>query len=234
MKASTLSRGAIFSCIAAAFTFVGFSSPAQQPPGVIFNVGDYPGGAWSGSEITGFGAFSSGGDGTVGQTFSINNVTAARIDNIQVPIYGSSLATFQIGVAAWNGSQLAGPLLYLSSPLAGIDGWSTYSLNPNNLVLNQNQLYALFVTPNNYVNTSSPNYNTGMGYVPSYAGGQYYQIAGYQLSVNDLFANGWTGVSAAFAFSINYEAVPEPAASAFLGLGVLTLAWRCRAARKNA
>jgi hypothetical protein len=231
MKAHTLHRGIISLSAAAAFTLAACSSPAQSIV-PVFNVGDYPGGAWNGNYITGFGIFNSGGDGSVAQTFSINDVPAALVNNIQLPIYGSSSATFQIGIAAWNGSQLTGPMLYLSSPLAGIDGWSTYSLNPNNLVLNQNQQYALFVTPNNFVNTSLT-YDTGMGYVPSYSGGQYYQIAGFQLSVNDLFTQGWTGVPAAFAFSVTYQAVPEPAAPALFGFGALALGWRYRASRKS-
>jgi hypothetical protein len=231
MKVHTLHRGIISFSIAAAFTLAAHSSPAQSVV-PIYTVGDYPGGAWAGTGITGFGISNPTTDGTVGQTFSINNVTSALVDSIQVPIYGSSSATFQIGVAAWSGSQLTGPMLYLSSPLAGINGWSTYSLNPNNLVLNQNQQYALFVTPNNYVYTS-PQYNTAMGYVTSYSGGQYYQIAGYQMSVNDLFNNGWTGANAAFAFNIAYQAVPEPAMPALLGFGALALGWRCRACRKG-
>jgi hypothetical protein len=222
--------------IAAAVTVTGLFLTAQpscaQTSGVvpIYTVGTYSGGAWNGNYITGFGISNPNTDGTVGQTFSINNVNAL-IDSIQVPIYGSSLATFQIGVAAWNGSQLTGPMLYLSSPITGVNGWLTYTLNPNNLVLNQNQLYALFVTPNNSVNTS-PSYNTGMGYVSSYSGGELYQIAGYELSVNDLFTQGWTGVPAAFAFSMSYQAVPEPSAMALAGLGTLALWLRYRSSIK--
>lgn len=241
MKATTLRCSIMFSSMASAFILAAHSSPAQQSQVPLFTVGDYPGGAWtSGIEVTGFGLSAAiggpgYGDSTVGQTFSIDNVTSALIDSIQVPIDGSSSATFQIGIAAWGGSQPVGSMLYLSSPLAGVDGWSTYTLTPNNLVLNQNQQYVLLATPNNFVD-DGPAYNTGMGYVggPT-SGGQMYDVVGFEMSVNDLFNNSWTTANAAFAFDITYQAVPEPATPALLGLGALVvLGWRFRASRKSA
>jgi hypothetical protein len=198
-----------------------------------FTIGTYGGGAWTSDVgISGFGIANPNTDGTVGQTFSINNVTAL-INSIQVPIYGSSLAEFQIGIASWNGSQPTGSMLYLSSPIAGVNGWQTFTVDPNNLVLNQNQQYLLLVTPNNFVNTSQP-YNTGMGYVPSYSGGEMYNLAGYELGISDLFANSWSDAGGDFAFSIAYQVVPEPGIPALLGLGALAFWWRYRAYRKSA
>src|ERR1035437_9477270 len=192
--------------------FVGLFLTTQRCQSQIYTVGDYTG-TWSGTDITGFdiaNAFPGPGKGdcTVGQTFSINNVNAL-IDSISIPIDGSVSAEFQIGVAAWNGSHPTGSMLYLSSPISGVNGWQTFTVAPNNLILNQNQQYVLMVTPNNFVNTSL-SYNTGMGYVSGYSGGQMFNVAGYEMSVSDLFVNSWSNVNADFAFSIRYEAAPVP------------------------
>ena len=194
----------------------------------IYTIGDT--GDWSGSELTGFGV-SGGVDETVGETFVINNVNAL-VNSISFPVYTPTSTEFQVGVAAWNGSEATGSLLYLSAPLTG-DGtlWQTCTVTPNNLTLNQGQEYILFLTPNNYVN-SSPTYSAGVGLVPAeyYSGGQYFYQVGYQLSVDDLFTQSWSGVSASMAFSIDYQAapVPEPSAPIFLFLGGLALLLRYR------
>lgn len=228
MKPETGAQGFKIFLVATAVAVVGLFLTAQRCQSQIYTVGDYGGGDWtSGIGISGFSIFGQGnGDETVGQTFSINNVNAL-INSIQVPIYGSSSAGFQIGVAAWNGSQPTGSLLYLSDPISGVNGWQTFTVTPNNLTLNQNQKYVLIVTPNNFVNTSI-SYNTGMGYVSGYSGGEMFNIAGFQLSVNDLFTDSWSDANADFAFSINYEAapVPEPTTPALLCLGSLAF-WLC-------
>jgi hypothetical protein len=91
-----------------------------------YTVGDM--GGWSGSFLTGFGITGGpygGGDSTCGQTFRINNGNAL-VSSISFPLYAeSSAAEFQVGVAAWNGAQATGSLLYLSDPLvAGGSIWS--------------------------------------------------------------------------------------------------------------
>ena len=221
--------------VVAAIMLAGPLLIAQPVQVQTFTVGDYGGGDWNGEEVTGFGisaaipAGSGNADESVGETFSINNVNAL-INNIQVPVFGSSLAEFQIGIAAWNGSSATGSMLYLSSPISGVDGWQTITVTPNNLILNQNQQYALIVTPNNFFASSSP-YNTGMAYTPGYTGGEMYNLVGFELGVNDLFSNSWGDANADFGFSINYQAapVPEPAAPALLCLGSLALWLRQRA-----
>jgi hypothetical protein len=228
MKLPSKCRSAKLFSVIAAVTLVGPFLIAQ--PVQTFTVGDYGGGAWNnGVEVTGFGISaaiplgSGNGDESVGETFSINNANAL-INSIQVPVFGSSLAQFQIGIAAWNSSGPVGSMLYLSSPMTGVNGWQTITVTPNNLTLNQNQQYVLIVTPNNFVASSSP-YNTGMAYTPGYSGGEMYNLAGFELSVNDLFDNSWGNANADFAFLINYQAapVPEPTAPALLCLGSLAL-----------
>jgi hypothetical protein len=208
---------------------VGFFFAAQrcQSQGT-YTVSDY--GGWSGSEVTGFGT-SDGGDETVGQTFFINNVNAL-VDSISVPVYAGTSVEFQIGVAAWNGSQATGSLLYLSAPLLG-DGdlRQTCTVTPSDLTLSKGQEYILFLTPNNFVN-SSPTYSAGVGSVPSdeYSGGQYFEVIGYQLSVDDLFTHSWSAVPVNMAFSVNYQVAPvrEPPTLTLLCLCSLALCLRYR------
>ena len=82
---------------------------------------------------------------------------------------------------------------YLSDTLvAGGSNWQTFTLTPNNLILNQGQEYVLFLSPNAFVTTSAA-YNTFVGAVGSgaYTDGQYCDVAGYHLGINDLFALSW-------------------------------------------
>jgi hypothetical protein len=228
MKPETHGGGVGFPVVSVGTVLAGLFLTTQRCQSQIYTtvgdytIGDYGGGAWtSGLGVSGFGISNPNTDGTVGQTFNISNVNAL-ITSISIPIYGSALAEFQIGVAAWNGSQPTGPMLYLSSPISGVDGWQTFTLAPGNLILNQNQPYVLMVTPNNFVNTSL-SYNTAMGYVSNYSGGQMFNIAGYEMSISDLFVNSWSNANAGFAFSISYQTapVPEPTVLALFWLGIL-------------
>jgi hypothetical protein len=193
-------------------------------------------GGWDGSsEISGFGIVSEGGgDITAGQTFQINDGNAL-VSNISVPIIDdsdSSSVEFQFGVAAWNGTQATGSVLYLSSALfASSTSFQTFAVAPDNLTLNQNQEYVLFLTANSFVN-SSPQSSAGVGYVPggAYTAGQYYSLAGDQLGINDLFTHSWapSGSPADFAFEVDYQVVPEPGTLMLLGLGGVLLRRRHR------
>jgi PEP-CTERM motif len=220
MNVSANGRG-IKTLVAATASLFGFLLVVQpaRSTGVVYTVGDMSN--WGGIGLTGMDVDSEYGDGSVGQTFRIDNGNAL-VSSISFPLQSDSgTHPFQVGVAAWDGSQVTGPLQYLSSMLT-VSGtaFETFTLTPNNLVLNQGQEYILFLTPNAFVSTSGA-FNTAVGYVPSggYTEGQYYNLVGYDLSVNDLLTQGWTGIPANMAFSINYQlaTVPEPAA-----LGLLT------------
>src|SRR5262249_710383 len=113
-----------------------------------------------GVEATGFSIDGSLYNITVGQTFLIPN-NNALVTDISVPVVGAGL--FQMGVAAWNGSQPTGPLLYISDPLYNTEGvFQTFTVMPSDLMLNQNQEYILFLTANNFVN-SNLLYSAGVG-----------------------------------------------------------------------
>jgi PEP-CTERM motif len=205
-----------------------FSAVQRCQSQTIYTIGDS--GDWSGSELTGFGV-SGAADETVGETFAVNNVSAL-VDSISLPVYSPASTEFQLGVAAWNGSQATGSLLYLSAPFVGTGTfWQTCTVTPNDLILNKGQQYILFLTPNNYVN-SSPTYSAGVGAVPAeyYSAGQYFDLVGYELNVDDLFTQSWSAVPASMAFTINYQAapVPEPSTLTLFFLGGLALFLRCR------
>jgi hypothetical protein len=194
-----------------------------------YTVGDL--GDWSGLGYTGFEVDAGGGDVTVGQTFQINNGDAL-VSSISFPIYNnnSSSIEFQAGVAAWNGTQATGSLLYLSGALSATGGvWQSFSVPATGLTLNQGQEYVLFLTANSYFNTEPP-FTTEVGYVPSgdYTDGQYYSLPGYQLTVNDLFTQSWTASQVDLAFDIDYQVVPEPGTFALLCSGSLALWLRSR------
>jgi hypothetical protein len=228
MKVGINGRGIKRLVIPAAVTVVGLLLTVQPCQAVIYTVGDM--GSWYGSALTGFGIDTGGGDLTVGQTFHINN-GSALVSSISFPLYAEAAAAdFQVGVAAWNGTQPTGSLLYLSGTLvAGGNNWQTFTLTPNNLILNQGQEYVLFLSPNAFVTTSAA-YNTFVGAVGSgaYTDGQYYDVAGYHLGINDLFALSWSGAPINMAFSINYQLVPEPSPLIFIYLGSLALCLRHR------
>ena len=156
-------------------------------------VGDL--GDWLGYQISGFDIDGTGGDTTIGQTFQIDDGNAL-VSSISVPVVDADTvgtAEFQIGVAAWSGTQATGTLLYLSSVMSeSSTSFQTFTVSPNNLVLNQNQEYVLFVTANGVVD-SYPPFNGSVGYVPvgDYAGGDAFNVTGYQFGINDLFTQTW-------------------------------------------
>ena len=175
------------------------------------------------SYLTGFFVDPSGNDGTCGQTFRINDGNAL-VSNLSFPIYSDSTTTkFQVGVAAWNGAEASGPLLYLSPALTALGGnWQTFNVATSNLFLNQGQEYVLFFTCNSFVNAGVAN-SAGVGYVPAdaYTDGQYFNVSGNGLGISDLFTNGWGGSPANLAFQVSYQVVPEPTLTALVALSCL-------------
>jgi len=176
----------------------------------------------------GIGGFyiSGGEDNTVGETFQISDGNAF-VSSISVPVEWNDGATaeFQIGVAAWSGTQATGSLLYLSSALfASGSGFQTVTVPTSGLVLNQNQEYVLFLTPNAYLGASSP-FDTDVGLVSAadYPAGQFFALSGTGLTVGDLFTQSWTGGAANMAFEVDYTVIPEPGVSALLCSGGLAL-----------
>ena len=171
--------------------------------------------------------------GSVGENFRINNGNAL-ITSIAFPVWASAPlyvpgpSDFQVGVTAWNGTRPTGPLLYLSDHLVAYDGWQNFDVTPNNLILNQGQQYLLFFTSINYIDDLTS--VSSMGYVPGnpYADGEYFTFGwgGYDVGINDLFTHNWTQGNADMAFQINYQIVPEPAATVLLGLGSVLLIFR--------
>jgi len=190
---------------------------------------------WDGvGQITGFDINGTGGDSTIGQTFQINDASAL-VSSISVPVVDADTlgtAEFQIGVAAWSGSQATGTLLYLSGVMSesSTSFQQPFTVAPNNLVLNQNQEYVLFVTANGVVD-SYPPFNGSVGYVPvsDYAGGDAFYVTGYQLGINALFTQTWSDANTDIAFDVDYQAVPEPGICALLCSGSLAFSFRKRA-----
>lgn len=183
---------------------------------------------WDGvGQITGFDIDGTGGDSTIGQTFQINGGNAL-VSSISVPVVDAdTLGTteFQIGVAAWSGTQATGTLLYLSSIMSesSTSFQQPFTVTPNNLVLNQGQEYVLFVTANGVVD-SYPPFNGSVGYVPvgDYAGGDAFSVTGYKSGINDLFTQTWHDANTDMAFEIDYQVeVPEPGICALLCSGSL-------------
>jgi hypothetical protein len=201
---------------------------SAQPCWPQESVGDM--GYWY--DNVGIGGFSINGgmDNTVGETFQISDGNAF-VSSISVPVEWNSGATaeFQIGVAAWSGTQATGSLLYLSSALfASGSGFQTVTMPTSGLVLNQNQQYILFLTPNAFVGASSP-FDTDVGLVSAfdYPAGQFVALSGTGLTVGDLFTQSWNGGAANMAFEIDYTVIPEPGVAALLCSGGLALWLRC-------
>jgi hypothetical protein len=206
-------------------TFVGFFLTVQRCQSLtVYTIGDMS--SWiSGYALSGFDVDSGGGDYSAGQTFRVDNGNAL-VNSISFPVQSDGgTHQFQVGVAAWNGARATGSWLYLSAPLTESgNSFESFTVTPNNLILSQSREYMLVLTPNAFVNTSGA-FNTAVGYVPSggYTEGQFFFVAGYGLSVNDLLTQTWTGTPANMAFSINYQLapVPEPVTLALAGLSGL-------------
>lgn len=164
---------------------------------------------------------------SVGETFRINNgnafVTSIAFPVIATaPLYSYSPSDFQVGVIAWNGTRPTGPLLYLSDHLVGYGAvWQNFVVTPNNLILNQGQQYLLFFTGINFLDGLTS--VASMGYVPGdpYPDGKEFFLGwgGGGIGINDLFVHDWTAQNLDMAFAVNYQIVPEPAATVLLGLG---------------
>jgi len=202
---------------------------AQQCRSQNYTVGD-----WDGSDdiigFTGFAVDSGGGDTIVGETFQINNGNAL-VSSICFPATsdGPSIE-FQAGVAAWNGTQATGPVLYLSAQSASGTSFQNFTVSPPNLVLNQNQTYVLFLTASSYLGTDPPfSASVGLVFDSDYTAGQFYSVSGSPLGISDLFTQSWgSPLPVNMAFDVNYEVVPEPSALMLLCLSSVLLWMRYR------
>jgi hypothetical protein len=210
-------------------------SALAQP--TIYSVGTLPG--WNGDYITGVSDAGTsnilGSTMTVGETFRIDNGDAL-VTSIAFPLQTSppqaadaGPLNFQVGVAAWNGVQPTGPLLYLSGQLVGLDNaWQNYLLTPSNLVLNQGQQYVLFFTGINYLDGLES--ESALGYLSGnpYPDGQIFFLGygGTSVTFNDLFVHGWTTEVGDLAFQIDYQTIPEPGVIVLLGFGSVFLIMR--------
>ena len=199
------------------FVLSSFSGRSQS---TLYSIGDL--GSWNYSQaITGFGIDAEGEDGAVGQAFSIKNGNAL-VDSISFPVLWNSsqgsIDFFSVNVAAWNGAQPTGPLLYSGTveDYNVTPGWQTYTVQPVNLALNQNQQYVLFLTANNFL--GSEIFDAQVGYAPAgaYLNGRYFFTGGHELSLNDLFSQSWIPVSLNMAFDIDYQLVPVPEPGTFM------------------
>jgi hypothetical protein len=206
---------------------------AQSSRGqTIYTIGDL--GSWNISQqITGC-QQTSGGGLEVGQTFSLPG--NAQVDSITVPVYWDSSQAAQnqgtllsVNIAAWNGTSPTGPVLYQGilenynipgvPSLGMIPGWQTFTGNPSNLILNQNQQYVLYLASATYLQfVTSEGYTDGS----AYTGGTYVSYDGY----GDWRA---AGTPVDMAFSMQLTSVPEPSSTALAVAGLVTwLRWRRR------
>jgi hypothetical protein len=216
------------------------SSPAQT----VYTIGNLS--SWGpGQQITGC-QLTSGGDVSVGQTFSLPG--NAQVNSITVPVFWNYSGASQnqptflsVNIMAWDGSEPTGPVLYQGQlgnynipgipSLGTIPGWQTFSGSPSNLILNQNQEYVLFLTAVQYINDAE-NFSTSAGYTDgsAYTGGQLVSYAGYLDSFNNLTTHSWTPTgSVDMAFSMQLTSVPEPSSAALACVGGLLIWLRRRA-----
>jgi hypothetical protein len=204
---------------------------AQSARGqTIYTIGDLS--SWNISQqITGCAQFSDGGV-QVGQTISLSG--NAQVDSITVPVYWNSSEAAQnqetrlsVNIMAWNGTSPTGPVLYQGTlinfndpafPSGGtIPGWQTFTDNPSNLILYQNQQYVLFLASATYLD-----FDTSEGYTgaSAYTGGSFVSYDGY---------GDWsTAPSVDMAFSMQLTSVPEPSSSALACVAGLVTLWRWR------